>query len=216
MRTLLIVLAALAAASPAQALTQPGRLEFAVTRNGSPLGSHTFVVTEEGGALNLRERARFNVSAGPLTLFRYEHDCAMQWRNGAVERLQCSTLRDGERTRIEGARTGGQIEVRHPQGATTFDAATPPTLFITPAALRSGSFIDTETGRARAIRITQLGRETVTIAGRAIAAQRYRVAGTITMDVWYDAEGRWLQGEFTARGQRIQYRLTSPLEAAPR
>ncbi len=43
-----------------------------------------------------------------------------------------------------------------------------------------------------------MGRENFTLDGRTIQADRVRVQGTLTSDLWYDAEGRWVGCAFTA------------------
>ena len=91
-----------------------------------------------------------------------------------------------------------------------------PTMFLTPHSLTGGAYIDTETGGSRNVRVTRVGVETVEVAGRKIQAQRFRVSSSITMDLWYDNEGRWVKGGFTARGQDIEYRLASPIAEAPK
>ncbi len=65
------------------------------------------------------------------------------------------------------------------------------------------------------VRVTNMGRETIDVEGQRIQADRVRVQGTLTVDLWYDAQGRWVGCEFTARGQRVEYRLTTALSSAP-
>jgi hypothetical protein len=66
------------------------------------------------------------------------------------------------------------------------------------------------------VRVTHMGRENFQIGSRRIQADRVRVQGaTMNGDLWYDAEGRWVGCTFTARGQRIQYRLATPVTSAP-
>jgi hypothetical protein len=212
----LAALAVLAATSTANAAAGPGRLQFEVLRNGQPFGTHEFVVTNASGVARVEERARLAAKVGPLTVFRYEHDCTATWSNQALTTLGCSTLKDGKRTRISGERQGENFVVQGGRGARTIDAETPPTIFITLDLLDSGAFIDTETGQVRDVQVTRVGSETIEVAGQPVEAQRYRISSSLTMDLWYDSEGRWVKGAFTARGQNIEYRLASPISAAPK
>ncbi|MBI1249915.1 MAG: hypothetical protein GC189_00395 [Alphaproteobacteria bacterium] len=215
MKTFVAALVALAAfAAPAAALS-PGRVAFDVTRNGQPFGRHEVVVTQAGPATEVRSTVRLSVRAGPLTVFRYEHDCVETWSQDALQALACSTLKDGRRTRVEAARQGAALRVTGAQGAATVSGALPPTSWPTTARLEGGSYIDTETGATRDIRISRIGREVVQVAGRPVTADRYRIASSLVMDAWYDAQGRWVKAAFTARGQRIEYTLATPLSAAP-
>jgi hypothetical protein len=60
-----------------------------------------------------------------------------------------------------------------------------------------------------AVRITEHGWESISIAGRAVRAERIRVQGAIAVDLWYDERGRWVGCRFTARGQTIEYRVAT-------
>jgi hypothetical protein len=44
-------------------------------------------------------------------------------------------------------------------------------------------------------------------SGARIDARHVRMTGTLTVDLWYDASGRWVGCVFTARGQEIRYVL---------
>jgi len=63
--------------------------------------------------------------------------------------------------------------------------------------------------------VTDMGRESFDVGGTQIQAQRIRVQGTLTVDLWYDTSGRWVGCSFTARGQNVTYRLASPRTSAP-
>jgi hypothetical protein len=215
MRFLFLALALIIAAPQAQAASAPGRLEFNVTRNGEPFGTHTVTVTANGGELTVRNTARLRANVGPVTVFRFDHACTERWRNGALQALECST-RDGRETSdVTAARTADGIRVNGPSGAATFPADALPTTWWTRSVLSRTRLIDAETGQAMAVRISTVGAETLTVGGARVATTRYRVQGTVTMDIWYDNAGRWVRSAFTVRGQNIEYNLVSPLSAAP-
>lgn len=216
MRSVFLALALLIAAPTAGAATAPGRLEFAVTRNGEPFGTHTIVVTEANGELSVRNAVALRARVGPLTVFRFEHECTERWRAGALQAMQCETLEDGRRTEMTASRTGAGIRVMGSSGATTFPADALPATWWTTSVLNRNRLIDAETGEAMPITVSRRGTETLTIGGQSVRTTRYLVQGTIAMDIWYDEQGRWVRTAFTARNQRIEYQLVSPLSAAPR
>jgi hypothetical protein len=216
MRSVFLALALLIAAPTAGAATAPGRLEFAVTRNGEPFGTHTIVVTEANGELSVRNAVALRAGVGPLTVFRFEHECTERWRAGALQAMQCETLEDGRRTEMTASRTGAGIRVMGSSGATTFPADALPATWWTTSVLNRNRLIDAETGEAMPITVSRRGTETLTIGGQSVRTTRYLIQGTIAMDIWYDEQGRWVRTAFTARNQRIEYQLVSPLSAAPR
>jgi len=206
----------LAAASPATAApSTAGRLEFDVTRNGQPFGRHVVQVRGSDGRFSVESRADLRANVGPLTIFRYEHACTETWEGDRLAGLACSTLRDGRRTRVTARRVGDALIVSGAGNETSFGLGALPTSWWTKPPTNLDHMIDAETGARMPISVARVGRETLNIGGQSVQADRIRVRGTLTVDLWYDASGRWVGCEFSARGQRIQYRLTTPLAAAP-
>ncbi len=219
MRSLIAGLFAILILAPADAAAvasaSPGRLEFEILRNGEPAGRHVVEVSGSGEAFRAASQVDIRIDVGPVTVFRYAQTCRESWTAGALATLDCSTLKGGRRTAVSARREGAGLVVTGAGGDARFAAsAIPANWWLRPPA-SNDTMIDTETGRATPIRVTRMGRENFTLGGRTIQADRIRVQGTLTADLWYDTEGRWVGCAFTARGQRIEYRLVSPLSAAP-
>ncbi|MGE3142950.1 MAG: DUF6134 family protein [Hyphomonadaceae bacterium] len=219
MRALIAALAvSLTCAFPAGAAETPGRSTFQVLRNGSPFGSHTIEVRAGAdGVLIAESRAHLQVKLGPITFFRYRQDCDETWAGGRIETLRCVTLKDGKHTNVAMRRTGEGLSVTVDDGrATILPANTQPTSWWSRSVLQAGPLIDTQTGkRTPALTVEHIGRGPFTLNGAAIQADHYRVHGTTTIDLWYDAAGHWVGCVFTARGQRVEYRLTSDPNDGP-
>jgi hypothetical protein len=219
MRSVALTLASIAvltmAGSATAVPTNPGRTVFDVTRNGAPFGTHTVSVSQSGETLRAQNTIALRAGVGPVTMFRLEQSCAETWADGALTSLSCSTLKDGRRTQVRAERQNGRLRVTGAGGETFFPLNAVPSTWWTRPPIDASSVIDTETGAAMPIRVTRVGRETITAGGARIEADHYRITGNLTADLWYDANGRWVSCAFTARGQRILYRLASPLDGAP-
>jgi hypothetical protein len=212
-------LAALAAVFLSNAATaapsDAGRLVFDVTRNGQPFGQHTVIVTDAGDTLRAQSRVALRANVGPITVFRLEQTCSETWSNGVLAGLNCSTLKDGRRTQVRAEVQDGRLRVAGADSENWFPLGVFPTSWWTRPPTSATTLLDTETGQPMRVRVTHMGRETIEVAGQRIQAERIRVQGTLTADLWYDARGRWVGCELTARGQRVEYRLATPLSAAP-
>jgi len=57
-----------------------------------------------------------------------------------------------------------------------------------------------------------LGRDTIIVAGEALETTHYRLKSDLNVDLWYDDQSRWVKLLFNARGQQIEYVLTSLYE----
>jgi hypothetical protein len=214
-----LALAALAAFCLSSAATaaprDDGRLVFNVTRNGQPLGQHSITVSDAGDTMRAQSRVALRANVGPLTVFNLEQTCSEVWNGGVLAGLECSTLKDGRRTRVRGELRGGRLRVVGAEGESFFPLGAFPTSWWTEPPAGSSTMIDTQTGEPMRVRVTRMGRETIDVGGQRIEAQRVRVQGTLAVDLWYDAQGRWVGCEFTARGQHVRYSLATPLSSAP-
>lgn len=216
MRCVLFALAAFCLAGEAAASpTEPGRIEFEVLRNGQPFGRHVVSVSGTGDELRAQNQVVLRAGVGPVTVFRYEQSCAEIWRGGVLVGLDCVTLKEGRRTQVRAELREGRLRVAGAGEARFFPLGAFPTTWWTRPPRNADTLLDTETGAAMPVRVTRLGRETIEVGGQRVAADRIRVQGSLAVDLWYDTEGRWIGCAFTARGQEITYRLTSPLGEAP-
>lgn len=213
--TLAALFALLIATPAAAAPSAPGRLEFEVLRNGAPFGRHTVIVSQREGGFDVRSQVALRVGAGPLTLFRYEQTCEESWRAGALTQLNCSTLKEGRRTQVRAQAATDTLRVTGARGEAALPASAWPTSWWTKPPVGATALLNTETGANAPMRVTRIGRETIDIGGQSVSAERIRVQGSLTADLWYDGSGRWVGCAFTARGQRVTYRLISPLASAP-
>ena len=55
------------------------------------------------------------------------------------------------------------------------------------------------------VTITELGMTNIEVGGRQIEARHIRLEGSLTLELWYDANGEWVRSRFSARGQDITY-----------
>lgn len=217
MRILLLALFSALLLGGGAAATQPapGRIEFEVLRNGQPFGRHAVTVTRRGDDYVARTEVALRVAAGPLTLFRYDHQCTETWREASLTRLECRTFKEGRSLRVNAEIRDGALHVAGARGDVVLPADVRPTSWWLRPPAGADAMLDTESGTRLPLRITNIGREVITVGGQRISADHVRVQGTVTLDLWYDANGRWVRSAFTIQGQRIEYRLASPIAAAP-
>jgi hypothetical protein len=60
-----------------------------------------------------------------------------------------------------------------------------------------------------------MGRESIYADGAWIEADRYRMQGALSVDLWYDLNGVWAKCAFDARGQQIEYVRRAPGQSRP-
>jgi hypothetical protein len=69
---------------------------------------------------------------------------------------------------------------------------------------------DTQRGRLQEVEVTAAGTETIAVAGREVAAHKYRITGDLERELWYDDAGNWLQSRLEHNGANITLTRQSP------
>lgn len=196
-----LLVASLPAPVPAE---PPADIVFDVYRNDTPFGEHAVRFGETGsGDLRVEIDIELTAGFGPITVFRYEHEAEEVWRDGRMASLEAATLKDGDWTRVDVERTGPDTIV---SGSMEL-AYLPPSSHWRGYSAGTGRILNTETGEPMPIEIEDLGMERIETASGMVDARRIRMSGTLTVDLWYDADGRWVGCEFEARDQTIRYVL---------
>ncbi|MBI1265090.1 MAG: hypothetical protein GC187_10195 [Alphaproteobacteria bacterium] len=186
-------------------------IRFDVFRgDGTPFGTHEVRFTQDGGALIAQVTVRLRAGLGPVTVFRYEHDSTERWEDGRLVAFDGRTLKDGDIFEVAARANGAGLEVtgRDPQGAPV-EAAMAADILPSSHWHRypqgEDRVLNTEHGTLMDTRVEFLGEDMIEADGRTIPARRYRLTASLTLDLWYDENGRWARSEFEARGQRVTY-----------
>jgi len=223
MRTALIVLTMGAALTVSDAQARetapdmtlpplPGEeIFFDVYRNGdTPFGSHVVSFTEDGGDLIASVDIDLRAGLGPITVFRYEHDSQERWRDDRLVGFSGRTFKDGEVFNVQAVFDGQALDVdgTDPEGAafeSAYAAQMQPSSHWRgyPAGLEA--IMNTEHGTLMETEVVYLGEEQIEADGGVITASRYRLSSSLTVDLWYDENGRWAGCAFEARGQTVRY-----------
>ena len=204
-KTLLLPATLILGASPAFATDVPAQdIRFDVYRNGSPFGEHIVRFSPLGnGDVDVDIEIELSVRLGPITVVRYEHQAVERWDDDELVLMRSRTFKDGGWLEVDVERGPGGDLVS--VGEMLGDLI--PSSHWRGYAPGTDAILNTETGEPMPVEVTDLGLAMIETANGAVEARGYRMAGSVTVDLWYDANGRWVGCEFEARGQRIRYVL---------
>lgn len=201
----------------ASAAITPGRVEFSVTRNGQPFGTHSVVVSKVGEGFTARSDIRLAAKVGPITAFSYSHRCLETWQSPlALSALDCTDKENGKVQTAKASLSGKTLQITGSGFRGAFNGDAIPSSWWRRDTMEQSQILDTRNGKPMPINVQRVGIESVKAGGSTIQATRFRVKGTLIADVWYDTAGRWVKLTFKARGQDIVYTLASPLAGIPR
>jgi len=181
-------------------------IRFDVLRDGDKVGAHVVRFFRDGNALSVR--ASFDIAMKFLgfTVYRYSYVSRSLWRGGRVIELEARVKDDGAEHWVRAGAGGQGLEVSRPDGSFVAPVDVLPTDHWNAAVLRSELVLNTLTGNLNRVRIVDLGATIVETFGGGRQARHFRYTGELEVDVWYDAEGRWVKLRFKAEdGSTIDY-----------
>ena len=167
------------------------------------VGRHVITFSCEGEDLVVETAIAGEVKLLAIPLFKREARYREVWRDDRLVAFQSRVVDNGEvyevsaraesdHTVIDGRR--GRIEA-------------PPTIVSNHPwnhdVIERTLLFDTQRGRLQKVQVTPAGADTITVAGRVVEAQKYRITGDLERELWYDDAGNWLQSRLEHDGAKI-------------
>ncbi len=215
--------ASASATSSSSSASNSSEWRFTVLLDDKPIGYHHFTLIESGAARELRSEARFKVKLLFVTVYRYEHDADERWQGECLATLEARTNDNGKSNWVRGARNASQFAVATQKLSTSLAPCVQTFAYWNPQMLTATQLLNPQTGDYVAVLVTHTGVETLSVRGREIAAERYRLVSAPTngesatdpleIDLWYSTDRnpkhkQWLALEsIAAGGGRLRYQL---------
>jgi hypothetical protein len=187
----------------------PSTAEFTVLRDGDRIGRGTMTFVREGDDLRVALVVEAKVKLGFITLFHYRHDAEEVWRAGRLAAVRSFTDDDGEKRHVVGRAEPGGFVVDGPSGRVVAPVDVLPSSYWHPDTVRQTTLLDVSKGRVRRIVVDRLADESLSVAGRAVLANRYALTGDLKAGLWYGSDGTWLKTSLQKKGSDIDLVLNS-------
>ncbi|MBB5519210.1 DUF6134 family protein [Amphiplicatus metriothermophilus] len=184
---------------------------FEILRKGEPIGYHAVDVERTEGGYVANTRIEMKVRFGPIPVFRYSHAAREIWKGGALHALESRTNNNGERLEVRAWREGGALMVEGPAYRGPVPETAAPSTYWRRSVVEADILLSTQTGELIDIAVEALEPAP---APHDAPAQRFRLVGTVSLDLWYDGP-RWVGSQFVVDGEELTYRLVES-EAARR
>ncbi len=207
-RTMLASGLALASTAVAKAAAPASRkLEFAIFRNGTKVGSHLMVFGGDGTSPVVTTDVQMSVRLGPVPVYRYRHHAVERWANGRFASLDTTTDANGKAQKVNARRTDRGLVVETGSGKLIAAADTLPFTHWNPEVFGSPLFNPQEGKLLKVTAVRKLDTSIKLGNGRGTSAVRWSVRGEAEIDDWYDQSGVWsgLSGKLKD-GSILEYR----------
>lgn len=206
-RSLTMTVAALAATT-AITITAPARaevtaLDYDIRKEGEPIGREQVRINRQDGVVTVEVQTRTRAKVLFLE-FHYDHSRREEWRDGALVRMVADTDDDGAKSHLDAARSAaGWTFAVNGQSSQRGGDPLPLTLWGR-AVLDKTELFSVIDAKAYRVQVASLGAESLTVGGRTVSAEHFRITGDVERDLWYGADGYLLRAAFQRSGYAIE------------
>jgi hypothetical protein len=204
-----VLVAAAAIVCPAaRAEADVTTLNFAVTRDGNPIGNSTIRLQRQGEQTVAEVATNVQVKFASFTVYRYAERFVEHWIGNTLAALSGVTDDNGSVHKVNVTRNGRMLSVNANGKVTEVDAAVVPASLWNPAVLRINRVLNTKDGTVIPISVIDHGKEQLVLQGRPMTAHHYSIRTSFPQDVWYDEQQRLVRVELRGSdGSKITYQL---------
>jgi hypothetical protein len=165
---------------------------FDIVREGTKIGTDMVDIEHQNDTTTVKIKTDLSVKVMFIEAYRYEYTCDEIWKNGQLVTFKSTTNDNGTKHAIKVTSAADKLSMdvdgKHSDLPKT---AGPASLWGKDVINRVDAF-EPDTGKRLAIKVTDVGDETVTINGVAHKAHHYKMADTLTgefvRDLWYDGD----------------------------
>jgi Family of unknown function (DUF6134) len=194
-------------ASGAHAAERSGVFTFTVTRDGDPIGTHRVAFSHDGERTEFDTEMELKVTFAMVPLYHFTNQRREVWQDGRPLMINSKTDDNGDKLDIT-LKPDGAGYVRTVNGRVDkLDGSTKVLAMWDQEELEAepGLFVSVIEDELLKLAFNFVGKETMTIEGRQIEADHYRMTGTEERDIWYDQAGQVARVRFERRGDQIEY-----------
>jgi Domain of unknown function (DUF6134) len=183
---------------------------FDVTADGIPIGTHRFIVSDEGDTRTVQSDMHFRVRVLAFDAYQYDHHATETWQNDCLSAFETRTDERGSVTAVRGHRASDRFEVDGAAGPTQLPSCVMTFAYWNPRVLTQSQLINSQTGAWTPVTNEKLGREEIVVRGQSRIADHYRLrTAKNQIELWYSADrGDWLAMRTrTNSGHVLAYQL---------
>lgn len=171
------------------------------------IGTHKLTFARSGDDLTVEVENKMKVKVLFVTVFRYEAKRRELWRDGRMVGYRSQTHDDGTDITAMAELTGDKLVIEGPKGRATTPLGVFPTNPWNAKIIDQSLLMDTKTGELLKVKIAEAGEDTLEVRGKAVKARKYVISGELERELWYGADGAWLQMRFDSDGSAVTFTL---------
>ncbi len=162
---------------------------FDIMREGAKIGTDTFDITRDGETTNVKVNTHIQVKIAFITAYRYDHTENGTWRGKQLVSFNSSTDDNGKAHEIQAAQSGNKVALTVDGTSSAAPSAIQPASLWGATVSKQSQVFDPANGKRMALKVQDLGRETVPINGVPLKLNHVKLSGQLARDLWFDEDG---------------------------
>ncbi|HUZ90531.1 MAG TPA: DUF6134 family protein [Methylocella sp.] len=166
---------------------------FDIIRGNDKIGTDTVDIEHQNDTTTVKVKTDVSVKVMFIEAYRYQHSCNETWKNGQLIAFKSRTNDNGTKHVIDVTAAPDKLSMdadgKHSDLPKT---AAPVSLWTKEVIIHQSVAFDPDTGKRRALKVTDLGEEVVTLHGVPHHTHHYKIADSLTgdfaRDLWYDGD----------------------------
>jgi hypothetical protein len=187
----LLTLPVVPAGADSPAATTKTHQVFDIVRGNDKIGTDTVDIEHQNDTTTIKVKTDVSVKVMFIEAYRYEHSCNETWKNGQLVAFKSRTNDNGTKHAIDVTAAPDKLSMDADGKHSDLPKTAAPVSLWSKDAIRQSDAFDPDTGKRRAIKLTDLGEEVVTLHGVSHKTHHYKIAdttGEFARDLWYDGD----------------------------
>jgi hypothetical protein len=166
---------------------------FDIIRNGDKIGTNTIDIQRQEDTTKVDIATKISVVVMFLEAYRYEHTCTESWKGGQLVSFKSKTNDNGTKHVIDVAAKPDKASMEVDGKRVEAPKSLYPASLWSREAVNRGEMFEPANGKKLAIKVKDLGEETVTVSGIERRARHYKLSsakgdGEFDRELWFDGD----------------------------
>jgi hypothetical protein len=150
------------------------------------IGTYSNLIEASGAIITIKTAAHFLVKAMGVGLHREEAQRVEQWQGDRLIFFHGITVKNGDKTEVQGEAKGNNFVINSPLGTITAPASIKPANPWSTRSIESTEMMRVDTGKVEKVTVSGGGQTNVSIGGVSTPVKEYDILGSTKYKVWID------------------------------
>jgi len=150
------------------------------------IGTYSNLIEASGAVITIKTAAHFLVKALGVGLHREDAQRVEQWQGNRLIFFHGITVKNGDKTEIEGKADGNSFVINSPAGTVTAPASVKPANPWSSRSIDSTEMMRVDNGKVEKVTVSGGGQTNVSVDGASTTAKEYDITGSSKYKIWFD------------------------------